>query len=66
MVQNLKPLLRPSKLEKTKENYGPFLFTPINFGSMERKSSSTNNKVGKSLVRLKNLVKVLTLLFVFV
>lgn len=39
-VQNLKPYLRPSKLEKTKEDFGPFLFTPLHFGSMERKKAS--------------------------
>lgn len=53
MVQNLKPFLRPTKLEKSKENFGPFIFTPINFGSMERKSNTTSNKLGKLLVNFK-------------
>ncbi|XP_075217129.1 trafficking protein particle complex subunit brun isoform X2 [Lycorma delicatula] len=43
-VQNLKTHLRPCKLEKTKENFGPFLFTPLSFGSLERKQK-TNNKL---------------------
>ncbi|KAG8296970.1 hypothetical protein J6590_045812 [Homalodisca vitripennis] len=45
VVQNLKSHLRPVKLEKTKENFGPFLFTPINFGSLERKSNKASNKI---------------------
>lgn len=53
-VQNLKPFLRPSKLEKSKENFGPFIFTPINFGSMERKSNTTSNKLGELSVNLKH------------
>lgn len=37
-------------MEKVKEDYGPFLFTPLNFGSMERKSGLTkDNKLSKIL-----------------
>ncbi|XP_026681214.1 protein brunelleschi [Diaphorina citri] len=36
-VQNLEPHLRPKKLVIAKEDYGPFLFTPLHFGSMDRK-----------------------------
>lgn len=41
-VQKLKPHLQPSKLEKTKEDYGPFVFTPIKIGSLERKAAKDN------------------------
>ncbi|XP_039275687.1 protein brunelleschi isoform X4 [Nilaparvata lugens] len=41
-IQNLKPHLRPCKLMKTKEDFGPFLFTPFNFGSLERKTKLPN------------------------
>lgn len=41
-IQNLKLHLRPHKLAKVKEDFGPFLFTPLKFGSIEKKN---NNKV---------------------
>ncbi|XP_073992373.1 trafficking protein particle complex subunit brun isoform X2 [Rhodnius prolixus] len=44
-VHKLKPHQQPIKLEKIKEDYGPFLFTPLNFGSMERKTSNKDYKL---------------------
>lgn len=43
VVHKLRNHLQPMKMEKVKEDYGPFLFTPLNFGSMERKSGSTKD-----------------------
>ena len=34
-------------MEKTKEDYGPFLFSPLNFGSMERKTGKKENILSK-------------------
>lgn len=39
-LKNLQPHLQPQKIELIKEDHGPFLFTPINFGSLERKITS--------------------------
>ncbi|KAL6263112.1 hypothetical protein P5V15_005912 [Pogonomyrmex californicus] len=39
-LKNMQPHLQPQKIERIKEDHGPFLFTPINFGSLERKSIS--------------------------
>ncbi|XP_043670547.1 protein brunelleschi [Vespula pensylvanica] len=39
-LKNLQPHLQPQKIERVKEDHGPFLFTPINFGSLERKTMS--------------------------
>ncbi|XP_014204812.1 protein brunelleschi isoform X2 [Copidosoma floridanum] len=39
-LKNLQPHLQPQKIERVKEDHGPFLFTPINFGSLERKTTS--------------------------
>ncbi|XP_012285614.1 protein brunelleschi [Orussus abietinus] len=39
-LKNLQPHLQPQKIERIKEDHGPFLFTPINFGSLERKNIS--------------------------
>lgn len=41
----MQPHLQPQKIERVKEDHGPFLFTPINFGSLERKNTS-KSKVG--------------------
>ncbi|XP_076645685.1 trafficking protein particle complex subunit brun isoform X2 [Halictus rubicundus] len=40
VLKNLQPHLQPQKIERVKEDHGPFLFTPINFGSLERKNTS--------------------------
>ncbi|XP_066594178.1 protein brunelleschi [Prorops nasuta] len=40
MLKNLQPHLQPQKIQRVKEDHGPFLFTPINFGSLERKVTS--------------------------
>ncbi|XP_034950391.1 protein brunelleschi [Chelonus insularis] len=39
-LKRLQPHLEPQKIERAKEDHGPFLFTPINFGSLERKNVS--------------------------
>ncbi|KYN05357.1 Trafficking protein particle complex subunit 9 [Cyphomyrmex costatus] len=39
-LKNMQPHLQPQKIERVKEDHGPFLFTPINFGSLERKNTS--------------------------
>jgi len=46
VLRNLEPQLRPQKIEKLKEESGPFLFTPIHFGSLERKNVVTSSKMG--------------------
>uniref|UniRef100_A0A0C9R0S0 Bru_0 protein n=1 Tax=Fopius arisanus TaxID=64838 RepID=A0A0C9R0S0_9HYME len=40
LLKNLQPHLQPQKIERIKEDHGPFLFTPINFGSLERRNKS--------------------------
>ncbi|XP_076241389.1 trafficking protein particle complex subunit brun isoform X1 [Calliopsis andreniformis] len=40
VLKNMQPHLQPQKIERVKEDHGPFLFTPINFGSLERKNIS--------------------------
>lgn len=45
VVQNLKVFLRPHKLQITKEDYGPFLFTPLSFGSLERKNAKKPDRL---------------------
>ncbi|XP_076181020.1 trafficking protein particle complex subunit brun isoform X2 [Ptiloglossa arizonensis] len=42
VLKNMQPHLQPQKIERVKEDHGPFLFTPINFGSLERKNTSKN------------------------
>ncbi|XP_008555730.1 protein brunelleschi [Microplitis demolitor] len=42
-LKNLPPHLQPQKIQRVKEDHGPFLFTPINFGSLERKNVSKNS-----------------------
>lgn len=44
-LKNLQPHLQPQKIETLKEDIGPFLFTPINFGSLERKTNKPANKI---------------------
>ncbi|GLG96735.1 Protein brunelleschi, partial [Gryllus bimaculatus] len=41
-LQNLPAPLRPQKLETQQEDSGPFLFTPIHFGSLERRSGASS------------------------
>lgn len=45
LVENLPPHLRPQKLQKMKEDSGPFLFTPINFGSLDRRNQKAGGKI---------------------
>jgi len=49
VLQNLEPQLQPQKIEKLKEESGPFLFTPIHFGSLERKNVVRSSKMGIAL-----------------
>ncbi|KAF7271855.1 hypothetical protein GWI33_015332 [Rhynchophorus ferrugineus] len=46
-LRDLKPHLRPKVIEKEKEDTGPFLFTPIHFGtgSLDRRRDKTNPKM---------------------
>lgn len=44
-LENLSPHLRPQKIEKMKEDSGPFLFTPINFGSLDRRNNKSGGKM---------------------
>ncbi|XP_018334201.1 protein brunelleschi [Agrilus planipennis] len=44
-LRNLQPHLRPRKIQVLKQDSGPFLFTPINFGSLERKSAKVQSKM---------------------
>jgi len=50
-LKNMQPHLQPQKIERIKEDHGPFLFTPINFGSLERKNTS-KSKVGMCIYSL--------------
>jgi len=50
-LKNMQPHLQPQKIERVKEDHGPFLFTPINFGSLERKNTS-KSKVGMCIYTL--------------
>ncbi|XP_046397297.1 protein brunelleschi isoform X2 [Ischnura elegans] len=50
-VQDLAPHLRPRRLqEASKEDSGPFLFTPLHFGSMERSTTKNSGKMEFSWV----------------
>lgn len=44
-LENLSPHLRPQKIERIKEDSGPFLFTPINFGSLDRRNNKSGGKM---------------------
>lgn len=46
-LKNLQPHLQPQKVEKVKTDSGPFLFTPIHFGTLERDSALPKSKMGK-------------------
>ncbi|XP_063226452.1 protein brunelleschi isoform X2 [Bacillus rossius redtenbacheri] len=43
--QNLPPQLRPKKIVEAQEDCGPFLFTPIHFGSLERRNKTSSSKL---------------------
>ncbi|KOX80449.1 Trafficking protein particle complex subunit 9 [Melipona quadrifasciata] len=47
ILKNMQPHLQPQKIERAKEDHGPFLFTPINFGSLERKNISKSKVAGR-------------------
>ncbi|XP_071451117.1 protein brunelleschi [Hetaerina americana] len=50
-VQDLAPHLRPRRLqEASKEDSGPFLFTPLHFGSLERSTIKNSGKMEFSWV----------------
>ncbi|KAK9709008.1 Transport protein Trs120 or TRAPPC9, TRAPP II complex subunit [Popillia japonica] len=44
-LKNLQPHLQPRKIQASKQDSGPFLFTPINFGSLERKNNKPQSKM---------------------
>ncbi|XP_022916295.2 protein brunelleschi [Onthophagus taurus] len=44
-IKNLQPHTQPRKVQALKQDLGPFLFTPINFGSLERKSNKPSSKM---------------------
>lgn len=45
-LKNLPPYLRPQKIESAKVDSGPFLFTPLHFGSsLDRRIKGDNRKV---------------------
>lgn len=46
-LKNLQPHLQPQKVEKVKTDIGPFLFTPIHFGSLERDNMQPKSKMGQ-------------------
>lgn len=46
-IRNLKPHLQPTKIQSLKQDCGPFLFTPIHFGSLDRRSTKSLTKMGK-------------------
>lgn len=43
--KNLQPHLQPKKLKDAKQDSGPFLFTPIRFGSFERNGNGPQTKM---------------------
>lgn len=45
-LRNLQPHLQPRQIQTLKQDTGPFLFTPINFGSLERKHDKPQSKMG--------------------
>ncbi|KAB0793804.1 hypothetical protein PPYR_13424 [Photinus pyralis] len=44
-LRNLQPHLQPRKIETFKQDIGPFLFTPIKFGTLERTSNKPQSKM---------------------
>ncbi|KAK9876811.1 hypothetical protein WA026_015049 [Henosepilachna vigintioctopunctata] len=44
-LRSLQPHLQPRKLKIMKQDSGPFLFTPIHFGSLERNSTEPKTKM---------------------
>ncbi|KAK4874594.1 hypothetical protein RN001_013954 [Aquatica leii] len=44
-LRSLQPHLQPRKIETFKRDLGPFLFTPIKFGTLERSSSKPQSKM---------------------
>lgn len=49
ILRDLKPHMRPKAIEKEKEDMGPFLFTPIHFGSLDRNKDKGDPKMGMNL-----------------
>lgn len=43
-IKEMPPSLRPDQLELVKANCGPFIFTPLHFGSMDRRGGSNRSK----------------------
>lgn len=61
----MQPHLQPQKIERVKEDHGPFLFTPINFGSLERKNIS-KSKVGTCMYRLDVAYKIILFIIYYI
>lgn len=55
-LKNLQPHLQPQKIELIKEDHGPFLFTPINFGSLERKTTSKSKMGERFFIKFNRLM----------
>lgn len=47
VLRDLRAHLRPKLIEAEKEDTGPFLFTPIHFGSLDRNKDKSDSKMGK-------------------
>ncbi|XP_008196943.1 protein brunelleschi [Tribolium castaneum] len=45
VLRNLQPHLQPRKIQAVKQDTGPFLFTPIHFGSLDRRSTASQTKM---------------------
>lgn len=46
-LRDLPPHLRPYKITTNKVDSGPFLFTPIHFSSIDRRTKKNDGKIGK-------------------
>lgn len=46
IVKDMQPQMRPYKIAINKVDNGPFLFTPIHFGSIDRREKKNHSKIG--------------------
>lgn len=51
-VKNLSAHLRPHKMNVVKVDTGPFLFTPIHFNSIDRRTKKNDGKICKLAINL--------------
>lgn len=49
-LKNLPAHLRPCKIVTSKVDSGPFLFTPIHFSSIDRRTKKNDGKIGKQTI----------------